>query len=90
MRSSASQSVTILGTVGETYMGDRGPTRVMLSRPRGPYFSIIFFDKDLFATTRLGEQTGEFLPFRGFFTEHTTKHTGPARRRTVFDQPSSF
>jgi len=80
--------VTLLGTVGNVYMGDRGPTRVMLSRRMGSDFPIIFFDKDLFATSKLGEWKGEFVRISGVVTEYTNKHNGKTQLQIVVDRPS--
>jgi endonuclease YncB( thermonuclease family) len=79
--------VTLLGTVGNVYLGDKGPTRVMLSRRMGSDFPLIFFDKDLFATTRLGDWKGEFVRIRGVVTEYTNKHNGRKQLQIVVDRP---
>lgn len=80
--------ITVLGTVGEIYLGDKGPTRVMLSRRRGSDFPVIFFDKDLFATTKLADWKGEFVRVHGVVTEYTNKHNGKTQLQIVVDRPS--
>ncbi len=80
--------VTLLGTVGNVYLGDKGPTRVTLSRRMGSDFPVIFFDKDLFATTHLLDWKGEFVRISGVVTEYTNKHTGKKQLQIVVDRPS--
>ncbi|HTJ44414.1 MAG TPA: thermonuclease family protein [Kofleriaceae bacterium] len=82
--------VTVLGTVGSVYLGDKGPTRVMLSRRRGSDFPIIFFDKDLFAASKLADWKGEFVRVRGTITEYTNKHNGKTQLQIVVDRPSQI
>src|SRR5262249_55114781 len=82
--------VTLLGTIGSIYLGDKGPTRVMLSRRRGADFPLIFFDKDLFASTRVADWKGEFVRVEGVVTEYTNKHTGRAQLQIVVERPAQI
>jgi endonuclease YncB( thermonuclease family) len=82
------QPITVLGTVGEIYAGDRGPTRVMLSRRRGADFPIIFFDQALFAATRLTDWRGEFVRASGVVTAYTNKRNRRTELQIVVDRAS--
>jgi endonuclease YncB( thermonuclease family) len=69
------QEVSILATVGDVTLGDRGPTRVALSRKMFGDFPLIFFDKDVFASSGLSQWKGEFVVVKGVVTTYTNKHT---------------
>ena len=81
------EEVTVLGTVGEVRLGDRGPTRVMLSRRMFGDFPIIFFDKDVFASTGLGTWKGEFVMVSGRVSVYESKRTGKKQVQIVVDRP---
>jgi endonuclease YncB( thermonuclease family) len=69
------QEVSILATVGDVRLGDRGPTRVALSRKMFGDFPLIFFDKDVFASSGLSQWKGEFVVVKGVVTVYQNKHT---------------
>jgi endonuclease YncB( thermonuclease family) len=69
------QEISILATVGDVTLGDRGPTRVALSRKMFGDFPLIFFDKDVYASSGLGQWKGEFVVVKGVVTTYTNKHT---------------
>jgi endonuclease YncB( thermonuclease family) len=73
MEAHRGRQVTVLSTVGNIYMGGRGPARVMLSRRRGADFPIVFFDAGVLAATRLDEWKGEFVRVEGVVTEYRGK-----------------
>jgi hypothetical protein len=56
----------------------------------GSDFPVIFFDKDLFATSHLGDQKGEFVRISGVVTEYTNKHSGKTQLQIVVDRPSQI
>jgi hypothetical protein len=84
------KQVTLLGTIGDIRLGDRGPTRVMLSRQMHSDFPLVFFDKDVFGNTHLDDYKGEFIRARGTVTEYTNKHTGRTNVQIVIDRPSQI
>ncbi|MEZ4365398.1 MAG: thermonuclease family protein [Kofleriaceae bacterium] len=84
------QQVTLLGTVGDVILGDRGPTRVMLSRRPGSDVPLIFFDKDVFAATGLAQWTGEFVTATGVVTEYVNKFNQRRQLQLVIDSPSQI
>ena len=81
------KEVTVLGTVGDVRYGDRGPTKVMLSRRMHGDFPIIFFDKDVLASTGLAGWKGEFVMVKGVVTEYENKHTHRKQLQIVVDRP---
>lgn len=81
------QEVTMLGLVGSIRLGDTGPTRVMLSRRMKSDFPLIFFDQDVFASTKLSQWRGEFVVVRGVITEYKNKHTGARQLQIVINSP---
>jgi endonuclease YncB( thermonuclease family) len=84
------KEVTVLGLVGEVRRGDRGPTKVMLSRRLHGDFPLIFFDKDVFASTGLARHVGEFVIVRGVVSEYVNKHNGRRQLQIVVDRPGQI
>jgi len=78
--------VTLLSTVGDIRLGDRGPTRVMLSRRLHEDFPLVFFDQGVFQSTRIAEWKGEWIRVRGIVSEYTNKHTGRRTLQIVVDR----
>jgi endonuclease YncB( thermonuclease family) len=79
--------VTLLGTVGEVRLGDRGPSKVMLSRRINDDFPVVFFDKDVLAATGLGAWRGEFIVVTGVVAEYTNKYTQRRQLQIVVESP---
>ena len=52
---------SILGTVGSVRYGDKGPSRVLLSRRMFNDFPVIFFDKDVFLASGITRYKSEFV-----------------------------
>jgi endonuclease YncB( thermonuclease family) len=75
------REATVLGTIHDIYM-DRGPVRVLLDHARGADFPIVFFDRDVFASTGLAAQKGEFIRVHG------TVSTYKGRLQIVVDRAS--
>ncbi|RLB53295.1 MAG: hypothetical protein DRI34_13625 [Deltaproteobacteria bacterium] len=63
------REVVLLGLVGEIKLGDKGPTKVMLSRRIGSDFPLVFFDKDVFGSSGIGGYRGEFVIVRGIVSK---------------------
>lgn len=68
------KEVVLLATVGRVILGDRGPTRVKLSRRRGADFTLVFFDKDVFGSSQISRYRGEFVRVRGRVKKWHNKH----------------
>jgi endonuclease YncB( thermonuclease family) len=67
------REATILGLLAETRLGDRGPSRAVLSRQRGSNFNLIFFDKDVFSTSQIANYRGDFITATGTITRYRRK-----------------
>jgi endonuclease YncB( thermonuclease family) len=67
------REVVVLGDVGQIKLGDKGPTKVMLSRRRGSDLPLIFFDKDCFGSSGLARYKGEYIVVTGRVTKWYNK-----------------
>lgn len=74
------KEVVILATVGSIKERSNGPTSVMLSRRRNGDFPLIFFDKQLVASSRIAIARGEYIRVRGKVTEYVRKNAKPGQR----------
>lgn len=81
------KEITVLGTIGEIRLGDRGPTKVLLSRKMFGDFPIVFFDKDVFASTGVSKWRGEFVMVRGVVTVYENKYNKRKQLQIVVDRP---
>jgi endonuclease YncB( thermonuclease family) len=81
------KEITVLGTIGEIRLGDRGPTRVMLSRKMFGDFPVVFFDKDVFASTGISRWKGEFVMVRGEVTVYENRHNQRKQLQIVVARP---
>jgi len=84
------KEVMVLGAVSSIRLGDRGPTKVMLSRRRGADFPLILFDKDVFAATQVGKHGGEYVRVKGFVSRHTDPERKRYQLQIVIDLPSQI
>jgi len=90
LEQSVGKEVTILGLVGDVRLGDRGPTKVMLSRKMFDDFPLVFFDKDVFASTGIARWKGEFVMVRGVIAVYENKHTKKKQIQIVIDTPGQI
>ncbi len=79
--------VVLLGTVGEVRLGDRGPSKVMLSRRMNDDFPIVFFDKDVLGQTGVSAWKGEFITVSGVVTEYVNPHNQRRQLQLVVESP---
>jgi endonuclease YncB( thermonuclease family) len=84
------QEVVVLGSISEIQLGDKGPTKVMLSRRMGSSFPLIFFDKDAFLSSGIARFHGEYIRAQGQVTEYKNPHTGKVQLQLVIDLPSQI
>jgi endonuclease YncB( thermonuclease family) len=82
------QEVTVLGTVSRIIRGDRGPTRVLLSRRRFSDFELVFADKDVFASSGIARYDGEFVRVTGYVTEYDNRYKHRRELQLVINLPS--
>jgi hypothetical protein len=84
------RQVTLLGTIGEIRLGDRGPTRVMLSRRMFSDIPLIFWDKDVFVASGVGGWRGEYIAVTGTVTVYENKYNHKKQFQIVIDRPSQI
>lgn len=84
------QEVSVLGLVADVRLGDRGPTKVMLARKRTSSFPLIFFDKDVFASSGVDDWKGEFIVAKGVVTSYVNKHTKRKQLQIVIERASQL
>jgi len=90
MEENEGQEVEVLATVSEVILGDSGPTKVLLGRRMFSDFPLVFFDKDVFGSSRIGSYRGEFVRVRGVLTRYTNKHTGQSNLQIQINSPSQI
>ncbi len=90
LEASVGKEVVLLGLVGEVRLGDRGPTKVMLSRKMFGDFPLVFFDKDVFTSTGIAAWRGEFVMVRGVVAEYVNKHNKRKQIQIVVDRPGQI
>jgi len=84
------QEVSILGTVSQVKLGDKGPTKVMLGRRMFSDFPLVFFDKDVFGSSRIGDYRGEFVRVHGPLTRYRNKYDGQENLQIVIKTPGQI
>ena len=84
------KSVEILATVSDVVLGDRGPSRVTLSRRMFSDFPLVFFDKDVLGATGVARYRGEFVRVRGVVTRYTSKKTGHSELQIIVKSPAQL
>lgn len=84
------KEVHVLGTVGDVRIGERGPTRVTLSRRMNNDFPLIFFDKDVLGTSGMIEWRSEFVVVTGVPTFYENKKTKQKQLQIQIDRASQI
>ena len=84
------KEVVVLGTVGDVRIGEKGPTRVTLSRSQMADFPLIFFDKDVFGTSGIGLWKGEFVIVTGTPSIYENKKSHKKQVQIVIDRASQI
>jgi len=90
MRKLVGQEVEILGMVGDVRRGERGPTRVTLSRRRNADFPLIFFDEQVLKQSGIERFKREFVRVRGKLTEYRYKRSGKTELQMVINAPEQI
>lgn len=81
------REVVVLGTVARVKLGQRGPSKVFLSRRRSSSFPIVFFDKDVMGNTGIADARGEFVRVRGTVTKYFNKYRKSDELQVVVTLP---
>ena len=84
------KEVNVLGTVGDVRIGERGPTRVTLSRQQFSDFPLIFFDRDVFTQSGIAAWKGEFVWVTGVPTIYENRHTKKKQVQIVIDRAAQI
>ncbi|MCA9573926.1 MAG: thermonuclease family protein [Polyangiales bacterium] len=82
------QYVTVLATVGDIRQGERGPTRVMLSRRMFSDLPAVFFDPYVLEDSRARDFQGEYVRMRGRVQRWTNPYNGREQLQLRVDQAS--
>jgi endonuclease YncB( thermonuclease family) len=82
------REVTIVGLVSEVSYGQKGPSRVMLSRKMFGDLAVVFFDKDVFNASGVARYRGEFIKVTGVVSQYQNKHTKKRQLQLVVSLPS--
>ncbi len=82
------KEVNVLGLVGDVRIGEKGPTRVTLSRQMGSNFPLIFFDRDVFVQSGIGAWTGEYVWITGVPTIYENRYNKRKVVQIVIDRAS--
>ena len=62
----------------------------MLARKRTSSFPLIFFDKDVFASSQVADWRGEFIVAKGVVTSYVNKHTKKKQLQIVIERASQL
>ncbi|HEY5927659.1 MAG TPA: thermonuclease family protein [Kofleriaceae bacterium] len=84
------KEVHIIGTVGDVRIGERGPTRVTLSRQQFSDFPLVFFDRDVFTQTGIANWKSEFVWVTGVPTIYENRHNKKKQVQIVIDRASQI
>ncbi|RME25915.1 MAG: hypothetical protein D6806_07085 [Deltaproteobacteria bacterium] len=84
------KEVVMLGLVSDIRLGDKGPTKVLLSRRIGSDFPLVFFDKDVFGSSGIGRYRGEFVKVRGIVTSWFNKWRKRKELQIIVNTPGQI
>ena len=84
------KEVKVIGTISEVRFAERGPARVLLSYRMFQDFPIVFFDRDVLASSGVAEWRGEFIVVTGVVTDYTNKRSGKKQLQIAIDRASQI
>jgi len=85
------KEVVVLGAVSEVRLGDgNAPTRVLLSRRRTSDFPLIFWDRDVYMSSGVGQHVGDYIKVKGFVTKYDDKRGHSYQLQIKIDLPSQI
>jgi hypothetical protein len=90
LESLVGKEVHVLGTVGDVRIGEKGPTRVTLSRQMFSDFPLVFFDRDVFVQSGIANWKGEFVWVTGVPTVYENPHNKKKTVQIVIDRASQI
>ena len=86
----AGKEVSVLGTVGDVRIGEKGPSIVTLSRRLGSDFPLVFFDRDVMGTSGIEGWKGEFVVATGIPTFYENKKTHKKQLQIQIDHATQI
>lgn len=86
----AGKEVNLLGLVADIRIGERGPTRVDLSRQQFGGFPLMFFDRDVLTQSGLAIWKGEYVWVTGVPTIYENRHSHRRQVQIVIDRASQI
>ena len=84
------KEVHVLGTIGDVRVGERGPTRVTLSRQQFSDFPLVFFDRDVYTQSGVALWKGEYIHVTGVPTIYENRNTKKKQVQIVIDRASQI
>jgi endonuclease YncB( thermonuclease family) len=84
------KEVTVLGVVGDVRIGEKGPTRVSLSRQQFSGFPLVFFDRDVFVQSGIGKWAGEYVRVTGIPTIYENRFNHKKQVQLVIDRAAQI
>lgn len=86
----AGKEVHVLGIVADVRIGERGPTRVTLSRQQFSGFPLVFFDRDVLTQSGIAVWKSEYVWVTGVPTIYENRHTKKQQVQIVIDRASQI
>lgn len=90
LEANVGKEVHLLGTVGDVRIGEKGPTRVTLSRRLFADFPLVFFDRDVLGSSGIAEWKSEFVVVTGTPTLYENKYTHKKQLQIQVDRASQI
>jgi endonuclease YncB( thermonuclease family) len=84
------KEVNVLGLVADVRIGEKGPTRVSLSRQQFSSFPLIFFDPDVFVQSGISTWKGEYVWVTGVPTIYENRYNKRKQVQIVIDRASQI
>ncbi len=82
------KEVNLLGVVGDVRIGEKGPSRVTLSRAMFNDFPLVFFDRDVLGTSGITQWKGEYVWIVGVPTIYENKYNHRKQVQIQIDRAS--
>ncbi len=84
------KEVHLIGLVDNVQIGEKGPTRVSLSRQQFSGFPLVFFDRDVFMQSGIATWKGEYVVVTGTPTIYENRHNHRKQVQIVIDRASQI
>jgi endonuclease YncB( thermonuclease family) len=82
------KEVNLLGVVGDVRIGEKGPSKVTLSRAMFNDFPLVFFDRDVLSTSGIMQWKGEYVWIVGVPTIYENKYNHRKQVQIQIDRAS--